>query len=338
MMPGCFLARCPSIQAATRSSHGKRSASVSGIPACILAMFDSGWSESPSSNGQPSRAESSSAIVDLPDPDTPMITRIGGLPRWARALSRRWTPAASATKTGSARLMKSPLSTTPTIRLMRSSSRAGSAMRPKSQSRMRLPLSVTKGAPDDMRARALAPSTSSDSRVASSPKATTSTGTRCLCTKSVHQLAAVDDDREAMARGRDNLLAQQGSAQSLDQIERAALHFVSAIDREIDLAMLAERGERNVRRLRLCCRTLRRGNADEAQALPMTPRERFDRESRRRAAAKPDDHVILDQLHRGLGGGALESVLISAGRGRSRIHDVTAAAATLARISAIALA
>ena len=87
MMPGCFLARCPSIQAATRSSHGRRSASVSGIPACILAILDSGWRESPSSNGQPSRAESSSAIVDLPDPDTPMTTRIGGLPRWARALS-----------------------------------------------------------------------------------------------------------------------------------------------------------------------------------------------------------------------------------------------------------
>src|SRR5580704_15089754 len=35
---------------------------------------------------------------------------------------------------------------------------------------------------------------------------------RCLCTKSVHHLAAVDDDREAMARGCDNLLAQQRSA------------------------------------------------------------------------------------------------------------------------------
>ena len=141
-----------------------------------------------------------------------------------------------------------------------------------------------------------------------------------------------------MARGRDNLLAQQGSAQSLDQIERAALDLVGTVDREIDLAMLAERGERNVRSLRLRCRTLRGGNADKTQALPMTPRERLDRESRRRAAAKPDDHVILDQLHRGLGGGALESVPIDTGRGRSRIHDVTAAAAALARSSAIALA
>ena len=69
----------------------------------------------------------------------------------------------------------------------------------------------------------------------------------------------------------------------------------------------------------------------------MTPRECFDRESRRRAAAKPDDHVILDHLHRGLGGGTLESVHFNTGCGRSRIHDITAAAA-LARSSAIALA
>jgi hypothetical protein len=49
------------------------------------------------------------------------------------------------------------------------------------------------------------------------------------------------------------------------------------------------------------------------QALPMTPHECFDCESRRRAAAKPDDHAILDHLHCGLGGGTLESVHISTG-------------------------
>ena len=150
---------------------------------------------------------------------------------------------------------------------------------------------------------------------------------RSVCTEPVHQLAAVDDDREAVARGRDDLLAQQGSAQSFDQIERAALDFVGAIDRKIDLAMLAERGQRNSGRPGLRCRTLRGGNADKSEALPMAPRECFDRESRRRAAAKPDDHVILDQLHRGLGGGALESVHFNRGCGRSGIHDITAAAA-----------
>ena len=40
----------------------------------------------------------------------------------------------------------------------------------------------------------------------------------------------------------------------------------------------------------------------------MPPRQRLDREGRGRAAAKPDDHVVLDHLHRGFGGGALESV------------------------------
>ncbi len=74
------------------------------------------------------------------------------------------------------------------------------------------------------------------------------------------------------------------------------------------------------------------------QPLTMTPREGFDRERRRRAAAKPDDHVVLDHLHRGLGGGALESLHFGTGCGRSRIHDITAAAAALARSSAIALA
>src|SRR5262249_36326455 len=106
-------------------------------------------------------------------------------------------------------------------------------------------------------------------------------GKRRVATKSVHHLAAVDDYHEAMARGRDNLLAQQGSAQSLDQIEGPALDFVSTIDREINPAMLAERGQRNTQSLSLYCRTLRRGNPDKTQALLMPPRERFDRESRR---------------------------------------------------------
>ena len=132
--------------------------------------------------------------------------------------------------------------------------------------------------------------------VASRPKATTSTGTGVVRPQPIDQLGAVDDDGEAAARGRDDLLAQQGAAQPLDQIERAALDLVGAVDREIDLPMLGEGGERNARGLRLRRRSLRGGNADEAQALPMTPRQRLDRESRRRAGAEPDDHAILDQL------------------------------------------
>jgi hypothetical protein len=47
--------------------------------------------------------------------------------------------------------------------------------------------------------------------------------------------------------------------------------------------------------------------ADMVDALRMTPCECFDRESCRRAAAKPDNHIIFDHLDRGLGA-ALESV------------------------------
>jgi hypothetical protein len=113
-----------------------------------------------------------------------------------------------------------------------------------------------------------------------------------------------------MTRSRDDLLTQQGSAQPLDQIKRAALHFIGAVDRKIDLAMFAERRKRDFGRPRLCCRMLGGGNADKAQALPVAPRQCLDRESRRRTTAKPDDHVILDHLRRSLGGGAFESVPI----------------------------
>jgi hypothetical protein len=107
---------------------------------------------------------------------------------------------------------------------------------------------------------------------------------------------------------------------------------------EIDLTMLAEGREQNSGRLRLCCGAFRGGNADKPQTLPLPPRQRLDRKGGGRSAAEPDHHIILDQLHRCLGGRALERVAITVGRGRSGVHDVTAAAAALARMSAIALA
>lgn len=57
MIAGRPLVRWPSIQAATASSQGRRSASVSPMPACIFAILASGWSQSPSSKGQPSRGK-----------------------------------------------------------------------------------------------------------------------------------------------------------------------------------------------------------------------------------------------------------------------------------------
>jgi hypothetical protein len=73
--------------------------------------------------------------------------------------------------------------------------------------------------------------------------------------------------RRRLAAG-DDLLAQQGAAQSLDQLRVPRFDLVRAVDREIDLPMLGERGERNARRRRLRRGSLRGGNADKAQALP----------------------------------------------------------------------
>ena len=172
--------------------------------------------------------------------------------------------------------MKRPLSTTPTTRLRRSSSRAGSAIGPKLQSRIRLPLSVTKGWPaDDRRSGALAPRPSRAAQVCFQPEGDDLDGNRCARAQPIHQLGPVHDDRQAPASGGDDLLAQQRSAQSLNQIERAAFHLVRAVDREIDLPMLGERSERNARGRRLRCRALRGCDADEAQASPMTPSERL---------------------------------------------------------------
>ena len=82
----------------------------------------------------------------------------------------------------------------------------------------------------------LAPSASSRALVTSRPKVTTSTGTGALRSQPIDQLGAVDDDGKPPAGGGDDLLAQQRAAQPLDQVQRAALDLVGAVDREIDLA------------------------------------------------------------------------------------------------------
>ena len=152
----------------------------------------------------------------------------------------------------------------------------------------------------------------------------------------IDQLGAIDDDGETPARVGDDLLAQQGAAQSLDQVQGAAFDLVGAVDREVDLAMLGEGGERNAGRPRLRRGSLRRRNADEAQALPMPPGQRLDGERRRRAGAEPDDHAVLDQLDRRLRRRALQRVAIRIGWDAAALMAWPAPAVALARIAAMA--
>src|SRR5471030_2113587 len=68
---------------------------------------------------------------------------------------------------------------------------------------------------------------------------------RGLAAERRHDLAVVDDDDQPPRGGRDDLLAQEGAAQPFDEVERAALDLVGAVDREIDAGMRLEAGEEN---------------------------------------------------------------------------------------------
>ena len=114
-----------------------------------------------------------------------------------------------------------------------------------------------------------APSASSAAQVGSNPNSTTSTGTgTCVPSRSTN-FVTVNDDRESPACGGDNLFPQQGSAQTFNQIERAPLHLVRTVDREIDRSMHCERGERDSLGCRLRGRVFRCRNANKAKALAM---------------------------------------------------------------------
>src|SRR5262245_4393076 len=160
---------------------------------------------------------------------------------------------------------------------------------------------------------------------------------RCTCTQSIHQLQRIYNDREAPARGGNNLLVQQRAAKALDEIERLAFHFIRTVDRKINLSMFAERSQRNVCIRRLSSRALRRRNANELQSLPVPPSKRLNCERRRRAGAEPDHHAILHEFYRCFRRGAFECVPTGVRRGSRCIHACTAAVA-YARIAAIALA
>ena len=222
------------------------------------------------------------------------------------------------------------------MRPIRFSSRAGSEIWPKPQSRMRLPLSVTKGSPVAV-SRSLA---TDAQRLQPRLGHLQAEGYdldrhRRLAPQAIDQLGAVDDDGKPPAGGRDDLLAQQGAAQPLDQVQRAALDLIGAVDGEIDLGMLGEGRERNARGLGLGPRMLGGGNAHEAQALAMAHRQRLDGESGGRAGAETHDHAVGHQLDRGLGRLALQRVAI----GRCiAAHDFASPAVADLRMAAMAAA
>src|SRR5580700_1773017 len=71
-----------------------------------------------------------------------------------------------------------------------------------------------------------------------------------------YELRFVCNDGHAPARRRNDFFPQQRSAAAFDEVERAGLDFVSAVDDNIDLGLLGKGGERNSESSRLLRRLL----------------------------------------------------------------------------------
>ncbi len=123
--------------------------------------------------------------------------------------------------------------------------------------------------------------------------------------KPLHQLSAVRDDNESLARCRYDLLAQQSAPCPLDQVERADFNFISAVDRQVQPSMFGEAGERNAALACLRRAAFGRGDRPDAQPCTHTADQSVDGEASRGTGAQPDQHAILHQ-----GGGSLRCLAL----------------------------
>ena len=70
--------------------------------------------------------------------------------------------------------------------------------------------------------------------------------------------------------------AKQGTAPSLDQIQRAKFDFIRAIDRQVHSRMVRQRRQRYAQSAGLLSRLRRGWNSNDAQALTDARRQRIE--------------------------------------------------------------
>ena len=219
------------------------------------------------------------------------------------------TPSAEATTTTELRPRNNPFSTTPTVMLI-----ACSSCR-------RLRYRAERAIEDEIAAIGhecaaldlpqLRPGTKFFERaaVACQPNWTISTGIGKAFAEAVHELFVIDHHDKTIACRRDNLLAQQRPAMPLDQVERAALDLVGAVDRQIDAAVLAKCRQAGCRACAPSRRYVRRSGS-RRRTSPWATRRASDSidERGRRAGAEAEHHAAFDEFDGALGGGALQPV------------------------------
>ena len=121
---------------------------------------------------------------------------------------------------------------------------------------------------------------------------------RGVLAEPLDQLFLVDDDDEAPARRGDDLFAQQGTAQALDQVQRAELDLVGAVDRQVDLLVFGKGRDRNAEPARLRRGALGGRDADDLEPLLDARRQPLDDKGGGRPGAEAEDHAVLDLFDR----------------------------------------
>ena len=145
-------------------------------------------------------------------------------------------------------------------------------------------------------------------------------GNRERSTQALHQFGLVRNHRHSLAGGGDDFFAQQRPTVTLNQRQSAELHFVGAVDGEIDFVDVCESDQRNPEAAGLFGGAFRGRDAGETQSFFRDAAAEFAYEvGGGGAGAEADDHAVLDELRCGLGGFFFVLVLLG------RVHRSSAA-------------
>src|SRR2546425_3632594 len=121
-----------------------------------------------------------------------------------------------------------------------------------------------------------------------------------LRAEAAHELRVVDDHDEPLRRRGDDLLAEQGAAHPLNQVE-LRVDLVCAVDGQVEPEALLQGGQWDPQPLRLLCGRERRGHAFQIHPVRNEAADAREEVPRRRSGAEAEDHARLHVREGGLG-------------------------------------
>ena len=124
-----------------------------------------------------------------------------------------------------------------------------------------------------------------------------------------HQFALIYDDQLAPRSLGDDLFAQQRAAAALDEVQ-LRVHFVGAVDRQVDAGLRFQTGQRDAEATRFLRHSARGRNADNVVQLTRRQQlaEAADGQQRGAAFAQAQHHARLHEVERAFGSLLLETL------------------------------